>query len=67
MRTALRAGNSPASVPATMSVTVAWMAMPMSTVGLLNIFVSNMPASIVWLPNAAFIHSVAPMPATMPM
>ena len=33
---AFLAGNSPASVPATIRVTVAWMAMPISTVGSLN-------------------------------
>ena len=50
-----------------MSVTVACMAMRRSTVGSLNILAWNMLASIVWLPKVLSIHSVTPMPATMPM
>lgn len=67
MLTALRAGNNPANVPAITNVSVAWMAIPMSTVGFRNTVSDHIPLSIVWFPKALFIHSVAPMPATIPI
>ena len=65
--TAFLAGKNPASVPAIIKVSVACMAMPMSTVGSENILAWNIPVSAVWVPKAEFIHSVTQMPATMPM
>ena len=67
MLTALRAGNNPANVPAITNVSVAWMAIPMSTVGVRNTVSDHIPVSIVWFPKALFIHSVAPIPATIPI
>ena len=67
MLTAFFAGKKPANVPAMIRVSVAWTAMPRSTVGLENMVCWNIPASMVWLPKAAFIHSVTPMPATIPI
>ena len=45
-------------------VRVAWIAILRSTVGSENMVCWNMPASIVWLPKAEFIHSVTPMPSS---
>ena len=58
--------NTP-NVPAIINVSVACMAILMSTVGFRKTVSVHIPVSIVWLPKALFIHSVAPIPATMPI
>lgn len=64
---ALRAGMSPASVPASTMTSVASTQTSSPTVGLTNIAAVNMPESIYVWPIVASIYALAAMPANMPI
>ena len=67
MRLALKAGIIPAMVPAMTMTSVASRQTSMPTVGLLNMVAWKSPASTLVCPSVASIHSLTPMPSSMPM
>ena len=66
MSAALRAGSSPASVPATTMTMVTAMHTSSPTVGLLNMVASKVPLFTFICPIVAFMYSLAAMPSSMP-